>query len=108
MHPEVPLPAAKSPNGRPWWRELSGYHWFVLLVCALGWLFDTMDQQLFNIARRPAITALLSSEPETAAARATVPLLAFIPGDSPAGSLVRTSTSAYLAELPAEQIKASN
>jgi MFS family permease len=63
MHPEVPLPAAINTNGRPWWRELNGYHWFVLLVCALGWLFDTMDQQLFNIARRPAMRKLLQPEP---------------------------------------------
>ena len=28
-------------------------------MCALGWLFDTMDQQLFNLARRPAIADLL-------------------------------------------------
>ena len=36
----------------PWYRELSRYHWLVLLVAALGWMFDTMDQQLFNLARR--------------------------------------------------------
>ena len=34
----------------PWYRELTRYHWFVLVVAALGWLFDTMDQQLFNLA----------------------------------------------------------
>jgi MFS family permease len=56
--PELP-PAA---NG-PWWRMLSRYHWFVLGVCALGWLFDTMDQQLFNIARRPAMRKLLEPAP---------------------------------------------
>lgn len=43
----------------PWYKELTRYHWFVLIVCALGWMFDTMDQQLFNLARRPAITELL-------------------------------------------------
>src|SRR5678815_4962442 len=43
----------------PWWRELNRYHWFVLLVCALGWLFDCLDQQLFNLARVPAMRALL-------------------------------------------------
>jgi MFS family permease len=49
--------------GSPWYKELNGYHWFVLIVCALGWLFDTMDQQLFNLARRPAITDLLGVAP---------------------------------------------
>ena len=33
-----------GPAQLPWYRELNGYHWFVLIVCALGWLFDTMDQ----------------------------------------------------------------
>lgn len=51
-------PAASIP-GVPWYKELNSYHWFVLFVCALGWLFDTMDQQLFNLARRPAIIDLL-------------------------------------------------
>ena len=51
-------PAASIPGG-PWYKELNSYHWFVLFVCALGWLFDTMDQQLFNLARRPAIIDLL-------------------------------------------------
>lgn len=43
---------------RPWWKLLTRYHWFVLTVCALGWLFDCLDQQLFNIARNPAMRAL--------------------------------------------------
>jgi hypothetical protein len=46
----------------PWWRELNRYHWFVLIVSALGWLFDTMDQQLFNLARVPAKRALLKPD----------------------------------------------
>ena len=46
-------------GGGPWHRGLTRYHWFVLIVAALGWLFDTMDQQLFNLARRPAITELV-------------------------------------------------
>ena len=42
-----------------WYRELSGYHWFVLSVSSLGWMFDTMAQQLFNLARKPAVQDLL-------------------------------------------------
>lgn len=45
-----------------WHRELNRYHWFVLVVAALGWLFDTMDQQLFNLARVPAMKELLSDK----------------------------------------------
>jgi len=44
---------------RPWYRALSRYHWFVLIVASLGWLFDTMDQQLFILSRTPALKELL-------------------------------------------------
>ncbi len=63
------MQAAKT----PWYRELNGYHWFVLTVAALGWLFDTMDQQLFTLARKPAMTELLATpapEGETSEAAA--------------------------------------
>ncbi len=43
----------------PWYRELNRYHWFVLIVAALGWLFDCLDQQLFILARQPAMQDLL-------------------------------------------------
>src|SRR5689334_22613231 len=46
-------------DGRPWYRLLNRYHWFVFIVCSLGWLFDTMDQQLFTIARNPAMRGLV-------------------------------------------------
>jgi MFS family permease len=39
--------------------RLTGYHWFVLIVAALGWLFDCMDQQLFLMARAPAMKELI-------------------------------------------------
>src|SRR5947209_2288304 len=42
-----------------WYRELNRYHWFVLVVAIMGWMFDTMAQQLFNLARKPAIRELL-------------------------------------------------
>ncbi len=51
-----------------WYKELSRYHWFVLVVASLGWLFDTMAQQLFNLARKPALTALMHAGPSDAAA----------------------------------------
>src|SRR4051812_39199380 len=43
-----------------WWRLLNRYHWFVLVVAALGWLFDCLDQQLFILARPQAMADLLS------------------------------------------------
>jgi MFS family permease len=49
-----------------WWKELNGYHWFVLIVAALGWLFDCLDQQLFILARQPAMAELLPGTPTQA------------------------------------------
>jgi len=59
MHVEPNLPSTDRHTG-PWHAGLTKYHWFVLIVAALGWLFDTMDQQLFNLARRPALEELLA------------------------------------------------
>lgn len=44
-----------------WYRDLNRYQWFVVCVAAVGWMFDTMAQQLFNLARKPAIADLLGS-----------------------------------------------
>src|SRR5262245_29917125 len=65
MHPPDIPPAQPPLSSGPWWRELNRYHWFVLMVATLGWMFDTMDQQLFNIARRPAMIALVGKERAT-------------------------------------------
>src|SRR5688572_13162592 len=59
-------------DNRLWFFTLTRYHWFVFIVAALGWLFDTMDQQLFNLARVPAMKALLAPAPGVAANQAEV------------------------------------
>lgn len=55
---ESAAPLETPPTG-PWWKEMTRYHWFVLIVAALGWLFDCLDQQLFILARQPAMRELL-------------------------------------------------
>ena len=55
-----------------WYHELTRYHWFVLMVAALGWLFDCLDQHLFNLARRPAMMELLAPSPGVAPAAEAV------------------------------------
>src|SRR4026207_2322747 len=63
---EVPQPAAAAITGNvPWWRLLNRYHWFVLIVAALGWLFDCLDQQLFTLSRGRAMEALLHGVPKS-------------------------------------------
>lgn len=64
MHADLsPTPAYPVNAPVPWYRLLNRYHWFVFVVAALGWLFDTMDQQLFTLARKPALQDLLATSP---------------------------------------------
>jgi MFS family permease len=43
-----------------WWSQLAPYQRLVFVVATLAWLFDCLDQQLFNLARNPAMAALLA------------------------------------------------
>ncbi len=45
-------------------RDLNGYQWFVFIVCCLAWDMDCMDQQLFVLARRPAMMELVPKPAE--------------------------------------------
>jgi MFS family permease len=60
MHADLPSPPPGVDEfSRPWTSYLTGYHWFVLIVASLGWLFDTMDQRIFLVSREAALTDLL-------------------------------------------------
>lgn len=45
---------------KKWNEGLTRYHYIVLAVAACGWLFDTMDQWIYVLARNPALTDLMS------------------------------------------------
>jgi MFS family permease len=45
-----------------WWSKLNSYQRFVFIVATAAWLFDCLDQQLFNLARMPALTALMKGQ----------------------------------------------
>jgi MFS family permease len=77
---DQPAPDLTLAATGPWWRSLNRYHWFVLIVATLGWMFDTMDQQLFNIARRPAVRALVSTDDVTAGVYAGYATTVFLVG----------------------------
>src|SRR3954464_3503078 len=58
--PELSAPAASSAAvDQPWWKLLTRYHWFVLLVASAAWFFDCLDQRLFSLARIPALASLM-------------------------------------------------
>jgi MFS family permease len=53
-------------KGLPWYRGLTGYHWFILIVCWMAWVFDTFDQQIFILCRGPALGGLLPKNADLA------------------------------------------
>lgn len=60
MESKTTLPESSIDTSHlPWWKTLTRYHWFIFTVASLAWLFDCLDQQLFIIARTPAIKALM-------------------------------------------------
>ncbi len=68
MHPDTatPLPIKSDPlNGdqRPGGALLNRYHWFVLTVAAARLAVRCMDQQLFILARVPAMEAARGGRP---------------------------------------------
>ena len=63
MHEPHLAPRDPRPTGGRWYAEMNRYHWFVLIVAALGWLFDCLDQQLFTLARPTAMRDLLGVTP---------------------------------------------
>ncbi len=48
-----------TPRGLASLKLLTPYHWFVFIVCCMAWDMDCMDQQLFVLAKRPAMMDLL-------------------------------------------------
>jgi len=46
-------------SSQPWWRELNRTHWLVFATACAAWLFDCLDQQLFNLARDAAMDDLV-------------------------------------------------
>jgi MFS family permease len=58
----APAPDLTTHAPRTGWaslKDMNGYQWFVFIVCCLAWDMDCMDQQLFVLARRPAMESLV-------------------------------------------------
>ena len=56
------MSSSPPPVSAPWYKELKRYHWFVFIVCCLGWGLDCFDQQIFNIMRNPAVSQLMEKD----------------------------------------------
>ncbi|MEY4941634.1 MAG: putative niacin/nicotinamide transporter NaiP, partial [Verrucomicrobiota bacterium] len=45
------------------------YHWLVIIIASAGWLFDCMDQRIFNLSREPALREILGPGTDNAIIR---------------------------------------
>src|SRR5205085_401199 len=62
---ELTIPQARL----RWYQGIDRYCWVVLVVAALGWMFDTMDQNLFNLVRAQSVKELLGPDATDPAVR---------------------------------------
>jgi len=62
---------SEQATGQRWFQGVPRYAWLVLVIAALGWLFDTMDQNIFNLVRQPSLIELLKSHVPAAELDAT-------------------------------------
>src|SRR5580698_7651652 len=54
--------AAAESARRSWWKPLTRYQKEVFVLASLAWLFDCLGQQIFVIARNPALSSLMPVE----------------------------------------------
>ena len=54
-----------APRGWATLKLLTPYQWFVFIICCLAWDLDCMDQQLFVLARQPAMEELVARVTDT-------------------------------------------
>lgn len=61
MTPDLsPVDSGSQPQ--PWYRLLSREQWFAYSAALLAWLFDCLDQQIFNLARDGAMEDILANK----------------------------------------------
>ncbi len=47
---------------RPWYAEVTGYQWLVLVIASLGWIFDVFEGQIFVASMTEAMPSLLRGQ----------------------------------------------
>ena len=65
MNSQVSSLPATVPCPQVWWRSFNRYHWHIFTIASLAWLFDCLDQQVFNLARDGAVEDLLPNKAHT-------------------------------------------
>ncbi|MEP0844239.1 MAG: MFS transporter [Phycisphaerae bacterium] len=63
MHTGATLPQDPAAPRMRWYEGMTRYHWWVLIIGSMAWLFDTMDQRIFVLSRQPALSQLQNLAP---------------------------------------------
>ena len=69
-----------EPHDTPWYRLLNRHHWFVFIMASLAWMFDCLDQQLFNLARDSAMETFFGKGSKEATKYGGVATAIFVAG----------------------------
>src|ERR1041385_8393901 len=82
---------SSASSQRPWWTLLKGYHWYVFLLAAFGWMFDCFDQQIFTMSRSITMRDLMpQSDSQTQLTYGTWATAIFIVGWATGGLIFGT------------------
>lgn len=73
------MSSPSDPN-TPWWKLLNRHHWFVFSIASLAWMFDCLDQQLFNLARDSAMDSFFGKGSKEATKYGGIATAIFVAG----------------------------
>ncbi|MFH0991209.1 MAG: MFS transporter [bacterium] len=62
----MPIEKSVTPKPKGIFEDVTPYHWLVVIIASLGWLFDCMDQRIFALSREPALTEVLGGNVDDA------------------------------------------
>ncbi|MDQ3815166.1 MAG: MFS transporter [Armatimonadota bacterium] len=68
----IAAPVIRGKQIQRWYQGVDRYAWTVLIIAALGWMFDTFDQHLFTLLRQASVTELLRQQYAEALANGTM------------------------------------
>jgi MFS family permease len=54
-------PQIQGDKAAPWYAEVTGYQWLVLVIASAGWMFDAFEGQIFNLTRKDLLAELIAT-----------------------------------------------
>jgi MFS family permease len=54
-------------SNRPWYADVTGYQWLILIIASAGWIFDVYEGQVYNLSRQQLLEEILKLNPASMA-----------------------------------------